>query len=295
MPSLRDVRMRIRGIDSTRQITRAMQLVATSKMFRAQDAVQKARPYAEKLTYVLGSLVAAIPEHEDPNPFLVRRDENKVAVVVFSSNRGLAGAINTNVSRQTIEHIEQLRSANPDVEISIVGIGKVGVRMLSKVAPIHSSYIDVPDQPSVSDVSTITDLVTNLYESREFDAIDIVFPRFVNTINQSPSISRLLPIEPVEQTGEELANVNAPDYIYEPSAVSVLETLIPRYLEISMYRFALEASASEHSARMVAMRNATDNASELIDDLTLLYNRQRQSAITSEMIDIASGASALSQ
>tara|TARA_Y100000590_G_scaffold39028_2_gene41825 strand:- start:2429 stop:3223 length:795 start_codon:yes stop_codon:yes gene_type:complete len=264
-------------------------------MFRAQDAVQKARPYAEKLTYVLGSLVAAIPEYEDPNPFLVRRDENKVAVVVFTSNRGLAGAVNSNVVRQTIEHIEQLRSANPGVDVSIIGIGKVGVRMLNKVAPIHSSYLDVPDQPSVSDVSTITDLAKNLYESREFDAIDVVFPSFVNTINQSPSISRLLPIEPVEHKGEELTNVNAPNYIYEPSAVSVLKTLIPRYLEIAMYRFALEASASEHSARMVAMRNATDNASELIDDLTLLYNRQRQSAITSEMIDIASGASALSQ
>ncbi len=292
MPSARDTRNRISGVESTRQITRAMQLVATSKMNRAQEAVRAARPYADKISDVLRDLSRAIPGDEGVHPLFEERRPHKVAVVVLSTNRGLCGALNTNVTRAALELAHAGREANPDAEYSVIGVGRVGVRMLAGTLPIVANFDDVPDRPLIVDVIPIARMLVEVFESHEFDAVDIVYPDFVNTLTQRPEYVRLLPISRPESDEE---GEGAPDSIYEPSIETVLNMLLPRYVEMYLYRLVLEAAASEHSARMVAMRNATDNATDLIDELTLAYNRQRQAAITNEMIDIAAGANALSQ
>jgi len=292
MPSARDTRNRISGVESTRQITRAMQLVATSKMNRAQEAVRAARPYADKIGDVLRDLSRAIPGDEGVHPLFEKRPEHKVAVVVLSTNRGLCGALNTNVTRAALELAGAGREANPDVEYSVIGMGRVGVRMLAGTLPIAANFDDVPDRPLIVDVIPIARMLIEGFESHEFDAVDVVYPDFVNTLTQRPEHVRLLPITRPEADEEDERD---PDYIYEPSVETVLNMLLPRYVEMYLYRLVLEAAASEHSARMVAMRNATDNATDLIDELTLAYNRQRQASITNEMIDIAAGANALSQ
>lgn len=292
MPSSRDTRNRIAGVESTRQITRAMQLVATSKMNRAQEAVRATRPYADKISDVLRDLSQAIPRDDGIHPLFEVRPERNVALVVLSTNRGLCGALNTNVTRHALDLVQAGREAGSEATISVVGVGRIGVRMLARSLPITANFDDVPDRPMIADVIPIARLLVEGFESREFDAVDIVYPDFVNTLIQRPQHIRLLPITRSEPDEERSVS---PDYIYEPNAETVLNMLLPRYVEMYLYRLILEAAASEHSARMVAMRNATDNATDLIDDLTLAYNRQRQASITNEMIDIAAGANALSQ
>ena len=269
-----------------------MQLVATSKMNRAQEAVRATRPYADKISEVLRHLALAIPSEDGLHPLFVARPEINVALVVLSTNRGLCGALNTNVARRALELTEEVGSSEEETKGSLVGVGKVGVRLLSRALPVVASFTEVPDRPRIIDVLAIARLVVDGFESREFDAVYVVYPDFVNTLTQRPEHVRLLPVT----RPEALETVELrPDYIYEPNAEMVLNMLLPRYVEMYLYRLVLETAASEHSARMVAMRNATDNASDLIDELTLDYNRQRQASITNEMIDIAAGANALSQ
>lgn len=292
MPSARDTRNRIKGVESTRQITRAMQLVATSKMNRAQEAVRATRPYADKISEVLRHLAYALPSEEGLHPLFETRRERNVALVVLSTNRGLCGALNTNVARRALEFAEEAGSGEEESEISMVGVGKVGIRMLGRSLPVVASFLEVPDRPRITDVMPIARLVVDGFEKGEFDAVHVVYPEFVNTLTQRPEHVQLLPVKRPEalEPGE-----RRPDYIYEPNAETVLNMLLPRYVEMYLYRLVLETAASEQSARMVAMRNATDNASDLIDELTLAYNRQRQASITNEMIDIAAGANALAQ
>ena len=292
MPSARDTRNRISGVESTRQITRAMQLVATSKMNRAQEAVQKTRPYADKIGQVLHNLAEAIPAEEGLPPLFETRQERNIALLVLSTIRGLCGALNTNLARRALEFVNGLESNGDRPQVSLVGVGKVGIRMLGNVLPLAAGFTEVADRPRVTDVLPIARLLIDGFEMREFDAVHVIYPDFVNTLTQRPEHVQLLPV-----TRSEFHNTTGTrgDYLYEPDAMGVLQMLLPRYIEMSLYRLVLEAAASEHSARMVAMRNATDNASDLIEDLTLYYNRQRQASITNEMIDIAAGANALSQ
>ena len=292
MPSARDTRNRISGVESTRQITRAMQLVATSKMNRAQEAVQKTRPYADKIGQVLHNLAEAIPAEEGLPPLFETRQERNIALLVLSTNRGLCGALNTNLACRALEFVNGLESNGDRPQVSLVGVGKVGIRMLGNVLPLAAGFTEVADRPRVTDVLPIARLLIDGFEAREFDAVHVIYPDFINTLTQRPEHVQLLPVtrsDFYDSTGSRA------DYLYEPDAMGVLQTLLPRYIEMSLYRLILEAAASEHSARMVAMRNATDNASDLIEDLTLYYNRQRQASITNEMIDIAAGANALSQ
>ena len=292
MPNARETRNRIKGVESTRQITRAMQLVATSKMNRAQDAVRATRPYADKIGEVLRHLAHALPSEDGLHPLFEARRERNVALVVLSTNRGLCGALNTNVARRALEFAEEAGDGEEESEISMVGVGKVGIRMLGGSLPVVASFLEVPDRPRITDVTPIARLMVDGFESREFDAVHVVYPEFVNTLTQRPEHVQLLPVKRPEalEAGE-----RRPDYIYEPNAETVLHMLLPRYVEMYLYRLVLETTASEQSARMVAMRNATENASDLIDELTLSYNRQRQASITNEMIDIAAGANALAQ
>lgn len=289
MASLRDIRTRINGVDATRQITRAMQLVATSKMFKAQDAVRRSQAYADAIRRMVGGLSAADPDLVGAHPLMRPADPSgRTALVAFTTNRGLVGALNTNVARVALERARELASAHAESDRALIAIGRVGVRMLGGSLPTHAQFTDFPDQPGADDVRALATLLVDGYANSEFDAVEIVYPRFVNTVSQTPVAERLFPLSELQ---EGAAGHNL-QYIYEPSRSDTLDALLPRFVESRILQIALNAAASEHSARMVAMRNATENANELIDSLTLTYNRQRQGAITSEMIDIASGANA---
>ena len=286
MPSARDIRLRIRGVESTRQITRAMELVATSRLYRAQQAVLSRRPYAEKLSDVLHSLASSLPPDEGWPPLMEPRIVQNNALVVLTTSRGLCGALNTNTVRATLEYIRDLTvlKINP----IIVNVGRVGERMLRGAAPVVASFKDMPERPGILDVLPISRLLIDGFRDREFDAVHIIFPEFVNTLTQRAGRMRLLPVVAPEEEFARRPN----DFIYEPDVATVLGSILPRYVEVELYRTVLETAASEHSARMVAMRNATENATDLIDELTMEFNRRRQSTITSEMLDIASGANA---
>ena len=281
-----ELRRRIRSVENTRQITRAMQLVAASRMRRAQDAADAARPYAQEVLGLMQQLVAATGDDLLP-PMLQTRPVEHSAYVVMTTNRGLCGALNTNVVRQAIEDIEESRAS---AEVSLIVIGRRGRTSLARLVPMLAAFTDISDRPTAADITPIARLVMDGYLAGDFDEVQVVYPEFVNTLTQRPTSLRLLPVVLPEDSDPRDADV-----IFEPDPATVLEALVPRFIETVLYETLLELTASEHSARMVAMRAATDNASELIDALGLTYNKLRQAKITSEIIDIASGANALAQ
>ena len=266
-----------------------MELVATSRLRRSQEAALARRPYAEKIDEVIRHLTEAIPPDEGAPSLMQSREMENGVVVVLTTNRGLCGALNINTVRFALEHLAAARDAA--AELVLVGIGKVGVRMLRGSKRIIASFNDISDRPSIDDVLPLARLVIDGFEAAEFDSVEVIYPEFVNTLIQRPVRFQLLPVI----LPEEAQDRSPVDYLYEPNPIRVLDSLLPRYVEMELYRALLELTASEQSARMVAMRSATENATELIDELKLTYNRQRQATITSEMIDIASGANALAQ
>lgn len=291
MASLRDIRTRINGIDSTRQITRAMQLVATSKMFRAQEAVKRSQAYADALRAVVANLAASDPDLVGAHPLMQPVNPTApIAIVVFATNRGLVGALNSNLARMALERARALGTNQPGVDRSLIAVGRVGVRMLGGTLPVHAQFTNMPDQPGADDVRSLASILVDGYRSGRFGTVELIYPQFVNTVTQAPIAERLFPLSQLTES----AGKGNQQYIYEPSRGHVLDSLLPRFVESRLLQIGLNSAASEHSARMVAMRNATENANDLIDSLTLTYNRQRQGAITSEMIDIASGANAQS-
>ena len=281
-----ELRRRIRSVENTRQITRAMQLVAASRMRRAQDAADAARPYAQEVLGLMHQLVAATGEDLLP-PMLRTRPVEHSAYVVMTTNRGLCGALNTNTVRQAMEDVEESRAS---AEVSVIVIGRRGRVALARLVPMIAAFTDISDRPTAADIIPIARMVMDGYLAGDFDEVQIVYPEFVNTLTQRPKSLRLLPVVLPEESDPRDADV-----IFEPDPASVLEALVPRFIETVLYETLLELTASEHSARMVAMRAATENASELIDALGLTYNKLRQAKITSEIIDIASGANALAQ
>ena len=281
-----ELRRRIRSVENTRQITRAMQLVAASRMRRAQDAADAARPYAQEVLGLMQQLVAATGDDLLP-PMLRARPVKHSAYVVMTTNRGLCGALNTNTVRQAMDDIEESRAS---AEVSVVVIGRRGRVALARLVPMIAAFTDITDRPTAADIIPIARMVMDGYLAGDFDEVQIVYPEFVNTLTQRPKSLRLLPVVLPQESDPRDADV-----IFEPDPASVLEALVPRFIETVLYETLLELTASEHSARMVAMRAATDNASELIDALGLTYNKLRQAKITSEIIDIASGANALAQ
>ncbi len=286
MPNPLELRRRIRSVDNTRQITRAMQMVAASRMRRAQEAVEAARPYAEEIL----AMVRRLREAGDPAvmPSLARaRPIERTAFVVLTTNRGLAGALNTNTLRSAADRIE---TAQAHAEVSVIVVGRKGETALRRGVPMLAAFTEVPDRPRVADILPIARLVIDGFESGEFDEVELIYPRFVNTLTQAPTAVRILPVV-VPEVQE--ARRSRLDVIFEPAPQAVLGSLLPRFVETVLYRSILELTASEHSARMVAMRNATDNASEMIESLRLVYNKERQRRITSEILDISAGANAL--
>ena len=295
MPSLKDIRGRIGSVRNIAQITRAMEMVAASRMKRAQDAILAARPYADEMEAALRRVAGAAGLSEEIDPLLARRPPRRVAIIMITTDRGLAGSLNANASRSVLRWVAERASAhNGDrpVEIEAITVGRKGRDAVRRAGvPIAAHFAQLGDRPAFSDITPLARLVTEDFLAEKYDEIDIAYSTFVSTLSQKPAIDTILPVvrpemaEDQEQTNDE--------YLFEPSPEAVLSRLLPHYVAIGIYRAVLENNASEQSARMIAMRNSTDNANELIDDLTLVYNKTRQATITREMIEIASGAEAL--
>jgi F-type H+-transporting ATPase subunit gamma len=280
MIPIRVIRRRIRSIINTAKITKAMEMVAASKMKQSQQRVLAARPYAEKMREVVADLAAQPKGEEGIPPLLNQREIKKVSIVHITSDRGLCGGLNANVNRKTATFILE-----QGVPANLVTVGRKGRDFMSRYGrEIRAEFTQIGDRPTLIDTTAIARVVIDDFINKNTDQVYISFTQFINTINQKPVLLKLLPIEPAKI--ERAANL---EYIYEPSASKVLGELLPRYIEMQIYHAILESIASEQSARMVAMRNATDNALEMIDDLTLVYNKARQEIITKELLDITSG------
>ncbi|OGN80423.1 MAG: ATP synthase F1 subunit gamma [Chloroflexi bacterium GWC2_70_10] len=285
MPSERDLRRRLRSIRNIRQVTQAMQTVAASRMRRAQTAVTASRPYEERLRTVLNDLGPyADPEFE---PLLARRPVKRVLVVLVTSDRGLVGAMNTNLLRATLRFI-QTKPA-----VSWLAVGRKGIAAVRRVrGSAVAEFQGLGDRPTSTETGVISRVLRDEFTSANVDEVHLAFTRFVNTLRQVPTIRRILPLVPEEEDIDELPPLQ---YIFEPDPATVLNAILPRLIDVTVYQSVLESIASEQSARMVAMRNATENAGELIDELQLASNKARQSKITKEMLEIASGAEALAK
>jgi F-type H+-transporting ATPase subunit gamma len=293
MPSLKDIRGRIGSVRNIAQITRAMEMVAASRMKRAQDAILAARPYSDELRDALSRVAAVVGE--EVHPLLARRPVRRVALIMITTDRGLAGSLNANAIRAALRWTQakiDRHGADTAVEVEAITIGRKGRDGLRRAGiPIAAHFPQLGDRPSFSDVTPIARLVTEDYLAGRYDEIDVAYSTFISTLTQRPEIKPLLPIvSPGQAEGAEVEN---DEYLFEPSPEEVLSRLLPHFVAIDLYRAVLENQASEQSARMIAMRNSTDNAHELIEDLTLVYNKTRQATITREMIEIASGAEAL--
>ena len=294
MPNLRDIKKRIVSVHSTRQITRTMEMVATAKIKKAQERIESARPYALSMMEVLGNVARFAKGAEHPL-LLEHEKRERVVVISVTSDRGLAGAFNSNILRLA-EDIIRDESAN-DAVVDIIAVGKkaVGYFRYRGIEPI-ASYRDISDKVTFADAKSIAAHVIPGYEAEEIDAVYVVFNRFKNVAEQKPEVHQLLPIERrvMDEAVEdvEAARLSA-EYQFEPDPETVLELLLPTYVETLIYRALMESAASEQGARRTAMKSATDNASEMISTLTRSYNRARQAMITNEIAEIVGGAAAL--
>ena len=284
MANIRLIRRRIKGIQSTAKITRAMEMIATSKMRRAQERGLAGRPYAEKIQQVMADLAALRWEGEEMHPLLQSRPVKKIGVLHITPDRGLCGGLNTSLNRRTAGFIME-----QEAPVSLVAVGRKGRDFMRRYGrEIRAEFINLGDRPDWLDTLPISRIIIDDYTSGEIDRVYIVYPQFISTMAQKPAVHQILPVEPAEIPAAQ--NV---DYIYEPGPAEVLGQLLPRFIEMQVYHAILESIASEQSARMVAMRNATESAGELIEELTLMYNKARQEMITKELLDITGGAAAL--
>jgi F-type H+-transporting ATPase subunit gamma len=286
MPTLREIRRRIKSVQSTAKITKAMELVAASKMRRAQQRALAGRPYAERLMWVLADLAETTTEMETEalHPLLQRREVRNAGVIFITPNRGLAGGLPGMMNRRASATVLEL-----GVPANVVAVGRKGRDFFRRTStPIGAEFSDLGDYPDYLAVLPIARVVIDDYLAGRVDQVLIIYPYFVNTMTQEARVTQLLPIEPPEEQATQ--NV---DYIYEPNRESVLAEILPRYVEMLIYEAVLEGVASEQSARMVAMRNASDAAGEMIETLTLTYNKARQEQITKELLDIVGGVEQL--
>jgi len=284
MANLKEIRNRIASVSSTMQITSAMKMVSAAKLKKAQDAITAMRPYANKLTELLQSLSATL-DADSGSKFSTQREVKKVLIVVITSNRGLAGAFNSNI----IKEVNRLTSKTyANQEVSYIAIGKKGNDAFKKTDRVIANNSAVYDDLTFDNVSEIAEMLMDKFVYGEFDKIEIVYNKFKNAATQEIMVEQFLPIVPVEGS----ANTNA-DYIFEPSKIEIVEQLIPKSLKTQLYKGIRDSFASEHGARMTAMHKATDNATELRDQLKLTYNKARQAAITNEILEIVGGAEAL--
>jgi F-type H+-transporting ATPase subunit gamma len=287
MPGTKEIRMKIRSVQNTRKITKAMEMVAASKMRRAQERMRASRPYVEKILNVAAHISHANPEYR--HPFLVSRDSVKrVGVIVVTTDKGLCGALNTNVLRLVLQHYKDWQAQGEEVDVCCLG-GKGAAFMQRLGVNILSQVTQIGDRPSMEKLIGAVKVMLDGYVQDRFDQLQIFGTRFINTMKQEPAMRQLLPL-----TGEKLGIPSGVwDYIYEPDAKAVLDQVLTRYVESVIYQAVVENGACEQSARMVAMKAASDNAGTLIDELTLIYNKNRQAAITKEISEIVGGAAAV--
>lgn len=285
MANLKEIRNRISSVSSTMQITSAMKMVSAAKLKKAQDAITAMRPYAEKLTELLQNVSATL-DGDAGGEFTAQREVNKVLIVVITSNRGLAGAFNTNVIKQA----KELADSYAGKQVDIFAIGKKGNDVLRKTNNVIENKSEVFDQLTFENVAEIAQILTDKFTTGEYDKIQLVYNQFKNAATQIVQVEQFLPLAPIQSEQPTTSNV---DYIFEPSKEEIVLTLIPKSLKTQLYKAIRDSFASEHGARMTAMHKATDNATELRNQLKLTYNKARQAAITSEILEIVGGAEAL--
>ncbi len=287
MPSLRDIKRKITSVKKTQQITKAMKMVAAAKLRRAQDRVIAARPYSRKMLAVIANLAARVERTQ--HPLLAKREPKKVKLVVLTSDRGLCGAYNTNILRKAVEAVRQFTAEGKEVTVNVVGRkGRDFFRKRSayKLGKVWSD-IGTVDYEKAADVGKN---IVERFTAGETDEVYLLYNEFKSVIQQKVTLEKLLPVEPPAEADPFMAAV---DYLYEPSAVAILGSILPKHIEVQVYRSLLESQASEMGARMTAMDSATRNAKEMIERLTLKFNKQRQAAITKEISEIVGGAEAL--
>jgi F-type H+-transporting ATPase subunit gamma len=287
MAGVKEIRVKIASFKSTQKITKAMQMVATSKMRKAQDRMRTARPYAQRIRRVIGHLRKANPDFK--HPYLVEREAKSVGFIVITTDRGLCGGLNVNLFKATLAAMRDWQ--NRGAQVSLCLIGSKGVQFFRRIgnAQTLATVTHLGDRPHVADLIGTIKVMLDLYKDGKLDHVFLVHNEFVNTMSQKPVVRQLLPV--VTEDEDKLQKMW--DYIYEPSAAELLEGVLMRYIESQVYQGAVENVACEMAARMVAMKSATDNAGKLIEELQLIYNKARQAAITKEISEIVGGAAAV--
>ena len=290
MPSSKEIRTKIKSVQNTRKITKAMEMVAASKMRKAQERMRAARPYGDKIRIIAAHLSQANPEYR--HPYLVKHGDVKAAgMILVTTDKGLCGGLNTNVLRAATQKLRQLQQDN--VKVQATAIGNKGFGFLNRVGVnVVSHVVQLGDTPHLERLIGAVKVQLDAYSKGEIDAVYLAYTRFINTMKQEPVIEQLLPLSS-DRLGDIPPRKYGWDYIYEPDAVTVLDELLTRFIEALVYGAVAENMASEQSARMVAMKAASDNAKKVIDDLQLSYNKARQASITKELSEIVSGAAAV--
>ncbi|MBY4897653.1 F0F1 ATP synthase subunit gamma [Cupriavidus sp. AU9028] len=291
MAGTKEIRTKIKSVQNTRKITKAMEMVAASKMRKAQERMRSARPYAEKVRNIAAHLAAANPEFR--HPFMISRDVRRAGLIMVTTDKGLCGGLNTNILRAVTQELRSMQNRNVDVQAT--AIGTKGMQFLSRIgARVVSHVVHLGDTPHLEKLIGAIKVQLDAFTNGEIDAVYLAYTKFVNTMRQEPVVEQLLPLDAsrLSQTEEE-KRAYSWDYIYEPDAQTVVEELLVRYVEALVYQAVAENMASEQSARMVAMKAASDNAKNVIAELQLDYNKTRQAAITKELSEIVSGAAAV--
>ncbi|MEE4218544.1 MAG: F0F1 ATP synthase subunit gamma [Xanthomonadales bacterium] len=283
----KEITTKIRSIENTKKVTSALEMVSASKIRKSQDLMNETRPYANMIRRVMGHLSKARPEYR--HPFTVRREEvKKVGYIIVSSDRGLCGGLNTNLFKLVLKDVQQWQGKG--AEVSLVTLGKKASAFFKNInIEIAAHASSLGEKPQIEDLIGSIKIMLDAYREEKLDRLYIVYNKFVNTMTQAPELERLLPLPDTDDS--EIKDIW--DYIYEPDAETLLDTVLVRYIEADVYHAVLENLASEHAARMIAMKNATENAGELIDELTLVFNKARQAAITQEISEIVGGAAAV--
>jgi len=290
MPGAKEIRTKIKSVKNTQKITRAMEKVAMSKMRKASDRMTHARPYDEAIRRTLGQLAHANLEYK--HPYTIERQAKRVAFIIVSSDRGLAGGLNMNVFRQTVRAVKEWQDKSVEIDFALIGnksvsfFKRVGGRVLGTATHLG-------DKPRLDQLLGLIKLVTDAYLEQKVDRVFLVSNNFVNTMTQKPTVKQLIPVEKLEKTAKVEGMLQYWDYIYEPGSVEVVDTVMQRYIESQVYRAVIENAACEQSARMVAMKSASDNAGKIIGKLQLSYNKARQASITKELSEIVGGAAAV--
>ncbi|MHB8916160.1 MAG: F0F1 ATP synthase subunit gamma [Thiobacillus sp.] len=289
MAAGKEIRTKIKSVENTRKITKAMEMVAASKMRKAQERMKAARPYAEKIAQVATHLAYAHTEYK--HPFVIPRPVKRVGLIIVTSDKGLCGGLNTNVLRLVVTQMKQWEAAG--VGIDVTALGNKGFGFMQRLgANIESHLTGMGDAPHLDKLIGPIKVMLDAYMAGKIDALHIVYNRFINTMKQEPTITQLLPLAQLEDAGEASLKTHW-DYIYEPDAKPVVDAMLMRYIESLVYQGVAENIASEQSARMVAMKAASDNAKDVIGELKLVYNKTRQAAITKELSEIVAGAAAV--